>query len=76
MLGVTIDQAADVLNISREYLEQLLQEGLIPRLGTGADAVVHLDDVLRFKVRRDRERRDGLRDLSRMTQEFGGYDSE
>ena len=76
MLGVTIDQAADVLNISREYLEQLLQEGLIPRLGTGADAGAHLDDVLRFKVRRDRERRDGLRDLSRMTQEFGGYDSE
>jgi hypothetical protein len=32
--------------------------------------------VLEFKEKRDKDRRAGLRELSQMTQELGGYDSE
>lgn len=32
--------------------------------------------VLAFKAKRDAERREGLRELTRMTEEFGGYDRE
>lgn len=35
-----------------------------------------IEDVLEFKAQRDKDRRAGLRELSRMTQELGGYDSE
>jgi len=32
--------------------------------------------VLSFKETRDKDRRAGLRELSRLTQELGGYDAE
>jgi hypothetical protein len=32
--------------------------------------------VLAFKEKRDKDRRAGLRELSQLSQEFGGYDSE
>jgi hypothetical protein len=32
--------------------------------------------VLAFKDTRDRNRRAGMRELSQLTQEFGGYDAE
>ena len=44
---------------------------------TGAQSYgAPIEDVLAYKEQRDKDRRVGLRDLSRLTQEFGGYDSE
>jgi hypothetical protein len=43
---------------------------------TGKHRRVRIEDVLTFKDIRDRDRRAGLRQLSRMTEEFGGYESE
>ena len=73
---VTTQQAADLLNVSRQYLVRLLDEGRIPFRKTGNHRRLRIEDVLRFKEMRDKDRRAGLRELSRMTQEFGGYDSE
>ena len=73
---VTTQQAADLLNVSRQYLVRLLDEGRIPFRKTGKHRRVRIEDVLSFKQTRDRDRRAGLRELSRMTEEFGGYDSE
>ena len=73
---VTTQQAADLLNVSRQYLVRLLDEGRIPFRKTGKHRRVRVEDVLSFKQTRDRDRRAGLRELSRMTEEFGGYDSE
>ena len=73
---VTTQQAADLLNVSRQYLVRLLDEGRIPFRKTGKHRRLRIEDVLRFKEKRDKDRRAGLRELSRMTQEFGGYDSE
>jgi excisionase family DNA binding protein len=73
---VTTQQAADLLNVSRQYLVRLLDEGRVPFRKTGKHRRLRIEDVLSFKEKRDKDRRAGLRELSRMTQEFGGYDSE
>jgi excisionase family DNA binding protein len=73
---VTTQQAADLLNVSRQYLVRLLDGGRIPFRKTGKHRRLRIEDILAFKDQRDRDRRAGLRELSRMTQEFGGYDAE
>ena len=73
---VTTQQAANILNVSRQYLVRLLEEGKLPYGKTGKHRRLRIEDVLAYKERRDKDRRAGLRNLSRLTQEFGGYDSE
>jgi excisionase family DNA binding protein len=73
---VTTQQAADVLNISRQYLVRLLDEGRIPFRKTGKHRRLRIEDILAFKEQRDKDRRAGLRELSRFTQDFGGYEAE
>lgn len=73
---VTTQQAADLLNVSRQYLVRLLDEKRIPYSKTGKHRRLRIEDVLAFKETRDRNRRAGLRELSQATQEFGGYDAE
>jgi excisionase family DNA binding protein len=73
---VTTQQAADLLNVSRQYLVRLLDDRRIPFRKTGKHRRLRIEDVLAFKERRDRDRRAGLRELSRLTQDLGGYDAE
>lgn len=73
---VTTQQAAELLNVSRQYLVRLLDEGRIPFRKTGKHRRLRIEDVLAFKEQRDKDRRVGLRELSRLTQDFGGYDAE
>lgn len=73
---VTTQQAADLLNVSRQYLVRLLDEGRIPFRKTGKHRRLRIEDVLAFKEERDKDRRAGLRELSRLTQDLGGYDAE
>ena len=62
--------------MSRQYLVKLLDEDKIPFRRTGKHRRLRVEAVLEFKEKRDKDRRAGLRELSKMTQEFGGYDSE
>jgi excisionase family DNA binding protein len=73
---VTTQQAADLLNVSRQYLVRLLDEGRIPFRKTGKHRRLRVEDVLAFREERDKNRRAGLRELSRLTEDFGGYDAE
>jgi excisionase family DNA binding protein len=73
---LTTQQAANLLNVSRQYLVRLLDEGRIAFRKTGKHRRLRIEDVLAFKEQRDKDRRAGLRELSRLTQDFGGYDAE
>ena len=71
---LTTQQAADILNVSRQYLVRLLDEGKIPHTKTGTHRRVRLDDVVAFKQQRDEERLETLDELTRLSQLYGGYD--
>lgn len=72
--ALTTQQAADILNVSRQYLVRLLDDGRIPFTKTGKHRRVRVEDVLVFKERRDRERKASLDELTRISEELGGYD--
>jgi len=73
---LTTQQAADLLNVSRQYLVRLLDEKRLPFRKTGKHRRLRIADVLLFKEQRDKDRRAGLRELSQLTDEMGGYDAE
>lgn len=71
---LTTQQAADILNMSRQYLVRLLDDGEIPSTRTGSHRRIRFVDVVEYKQKRDRERLDSLDELARLSQEYGGYD--
>jgi len=70
---LTTQQAANILNVSRQYVVRLLDDGRIPHRKTGTHRRIRMEDLLAYKRQRDRGRMASLDDLSRLSQEFGGY---
>lgn len=72
---LTTQQAADLLNISRQYLIRVLDRGEIPFYKVGSHRRLAFGDVMAYKRRRDAERRQGFDALTQLSQELGLYDS-
>ena len=68
---LTTQEAADLLNVSRQYLVRLLDDERIPCTKTGKHRRLQVDDVLAFKQTRDRQRKAKLDELTRLRR--GGW---
>jgi len=70
---LSLEEAADILNVSPIYLSGLLDSKAIPSSGAGRLRRVPLIDLIAYKRKRDAERRAALDELTAMSQEFGPY---
>jgi excisionase family DNA binding protein len=71
---LTTREAAELLNVSRSHLTQLLKEGEIPSHKVGSHHRVYRRDVPVYKVRRREQAEEAMQELTRLSQELGLYD--
>jgi excisionase family DNA binding protein len=67
---LTTQQAADILNVSRQYLVRLLDRGEIPHHKVNRHRRIRFGELMEYKERRDARRREGLRKLTQLSQEL------
>lgn len=70
---LTTGEAADILNVSRQYLIELLETGAIPFTKAGTHRRIRFGDLMDYKERRDANRREGLSRLTKKSQKLGLY---
>ena len=70
---LTIEEAANLLNVSNSYLIKLLEQGQILSTNVGSDRRIKREDLLIYKEKKYRERGQILNNLVAMTEAEGLY---
>ena len=68
---LTTQQAADLLNVLRTHLVQLLDEEKIPYRKVGTHRRVRAEDVLAYRRETERARRKALDELTELDERLG-----
>ncbi|MEX2697079.1 excisionase family DNA-binding protein [Rhizobium mongolense] len=68
--------AADILNVSRQYLVRLVDSGELASEKVGSHRRLRAGDVAAFKAARDAKRASVLDRLSSLSEDAGGYELE
>jgi excisionase family DNA binding protein len=70
---LTTQEAADILNVSRQYLVELLEAQAIPHTKVGTHRRIRFGDLMNYKNDRDAKRREGLSQMTKKSQKLGLY---
>ena len=72
---LSTQDAAELLNVSRQYVVRLVEKGTLSATTTdGGHRRLKLRDVLDFKRARDARRNGALAEIDALTDEYGGYE--
>ncbi len=71
---LTTQSAADLLGVSRPFLIELLNKQEIPFHLVGTHRRIYLQDLLRYRDHRDRQRKEILNRMARQAVADGDYD--
>ena len=67
-------EAADILNVSRQYLVKLLENGEIPHTKMRSLHRIRMDDLMAYKEESDKRADKALDELVALSEELGLYD--
>jgi excisionase family DNA binding protein len=73
---LTTQAAAGILGVSRQYLVNLIEDGVIPFHKVGSHRRIYAKDLRAFELKRDEHRKSSLNQLFNTIRESGLYDSE